>query len=247
MAVRGLAPRSPRSPRSPRLLDLPEVDSKRRIVQDMFDRIAWRYDLLNSVLTFGLDRYWRRAALRAAHIEPGDVVLDLAAGTGELCRLAMKRGAVLLGVDLSAGMLAVARRRADCALIQADAEALPIPDGSVDAVTCGFALRNFVALEPVLAEAARVLRPGGRLVLLDVAGPRNAFVAAGHAAYFRHVVPLIGALVSDREAYAYLPASVAYLPAPARLVCLVREAHFDEVERRTMTGGIVQVITGSRA
>ncbi|MBV9661653.1 MAG: ubiquinone/menaquinone biosynthesis methyltransferase [Acidimicrobiales bacterium] len=210
----------------------------------MFDAIAPRYDLVNRVMTFGLDRAWRRATVRALDLAVGSAVLDLACGTGDLCRELASSGHRPVGADLSLGMLHHARTAAP--LVQADAVYLPFPDGSVDGATSGFALRNFVDLAAVFAELARVVRPGGRIALLDVAAPTNAVLRTGHAVYFRHVVPRIGGLLSDRQAYAYLPRSVAYLPTGDGLVDLLGEAGFGALRRRLLSGGITQLVTGTR-
>src|SRR5262249_14717848 len=150
------------------------------------------YDLVNRVMTFRLDVGWRRKTLDSLQLPRGATVLDIAAGTGDLCRELEHRGLRPLALDLSAGMLANART--DAPLVQADARYLPLPDGSVDGVTCGFALRNFVDLDVCLREMGRVLRPGGSLALLEVSAPTNPILAMGHRFYFGRVVPLIGGL-----------------------------------------------------
>lgn len=223
---------------------LPRADEKAEAVRSMFDTIAPRYDLVNRVMTFRMDVGWRRRAVRELGLPPGSVVLDLAAGTGDLCRELQTAGHVAIGADFSFGMLAHARTTAP--LVQADAGALPVPDGSVDGVTCGFALRNFAELDAFLAEAARVVRRGGRIALLEVAQPENRLLRMGHAFYFGRVVPVIGGLLSDGAAYRYLPKSVAYLPPPVELVRRVGAAGFEAVERRVLSGGICQLITGTR-
>jgi demethylmenaquinone methyltransferase/2-methoxy-6-polyprenyl-1,4-benzoquinol methylase len=210
----------------------------------MFDTIAPRYDLVNRIMTLGLDRRWRRATVDALGLPPAARVLDVACGTGDLCRDLSLAGYEPIGVDLSAGMLAHAHTAAP--LLQGDALQLPIRPGRVDGVVSGFALRNFVALDPFIAELARILRPGGRIALLDVATPVHPVLRAGHSVYFGHVVPRIGALLSDRDAYRYLPRSVAYLPAPTDLLAEVAAAGFTGVERRLLSGGITQLITASR-
>ncbi len=223
---------------------LPEGPAKVRAVRSMFDTIAPRYDLVNRVMTVGLDRRWRRATVGALGLPEGARVLDVACGTGDLCRDLSLAQYQAIGVDLSAGMLAHAHTAAP--LLQGDALQLPIRAGKVDGVVSGFALRNFVALDPFFAEMARILRPGGRMALLDVATPVHPVLRAGHAVYFGHVVPRIGALLSDRDAYRYLPQSVAYLPAPAALLAEVAAAGFVEVNRRLLSGGITQLITATR-
>jgi demethylmenaquinone methyltransferase/2-methoxy-6-polyprenyl-1,4-benzoquinol methylase len=210
----------------------------------MFDTIAPRYDLVNRVMTFGLDRRWRKATVRSLGLPAAGTVLDVACGTGDLCRELSAAGYQPLGVDLSAGMLAHARTSAP--LLHADALRLPLAAGTLDGAVSGFALRNFVALDPLFGELARVVRPGGRIALLDVATPARSWLRAGHAMYFGHVVPRIGALLSDRDAYRYLPESVAYLPDPPVLLQQIATAGFHQLARHLLTGGITQLITATR-
>jgi demethylmenaquinone methyltransferase/2-methoxy-6-polyprenyl-1,4-benzoquinol methylase len=223
---------------------LPSGDEKARVVEDMFDRIAPRYDLLNRMLTFRMDVGWRRTAVAALGLEPGARVMDLACGTGDLCRTLRAAGHEPIGVDFSAGMLSAART--DAPLVRADASRLPFPAGRIDAVTCGFALRNFVDLAAVLTECARVLRPQGGIALLDVGEPSSAPARAVHNLWFRRVVPFVGGLLSDRRAYSYLPASTAYLPSRLELLAMIGNAGFDNLEHRTLGAGAAQLITGTR-
>lgn len=226
---------------------LPQGEAKRRTVESMFDRIAPRYDLLNGVISLGAHRRWKRAAVAALGLEPGAIVVDLACGTGDLASEAESRGLATVGIDVSAGMLAVAKRRgAASALVRASGDALPFADGAVDGVTCGFALRNFVAIEPVLAEVARVLRPGGRAAFVEVDAPKNALVAAGHRLYFERLVPLVGAALSDPVAYSYLPSSAAYLPPEAELRAMLARAGFASVRKRRFLAGAAQLLVGER-
>jgi demethylmenaquinone methyltransferase/2-methoxy-6-polyprenyl-1,4-benzoquinol methylase len=226
---------------------LPEGEAKVRAVREMFDTIAPRYDLVNRVMTFGLDVRWRKRATRALALPRGSVVLDLAAGTGDFCRELQRGGHRPIGVDLSFGMLAAART--DAPLLQGDALRLPVPDGSVDGATCGFALRNLVELAPFFAELARALRPGGRIALLDVAAPVNPVLRWGHGIYFGRVVPVIGGLLNRNgaSAYRYLPKSAAYLPDGEVMVQMLRDAGFPDAERRLLSAGITQLFTGTRA
>jgi demethylmenaquinone methyltransferase/2-methoxy-6-polyprenyl-1,4-benzoquinol methylase len=223
---------------------LPEGDEKVRAVRDMFDAIAPRYDVVNRLMTFRMDVRWRRRTVAALALPPGSRVLDLACGTGDLCRELTTADLQPIGFDLSFGMLAAARTAAP--LAQADALRLPVADGRVDGVTCGFALRNFVALAPFLAELGRAIRPGGRIGLLEVGTPANPVLRWGHGVYFGRVVPIIGGLLSDPAAYRYLPRSVAYLPEPGRLLGMVAEAGFVDVERTLLSTGIAQLITATR-
>jgi demethylmenaquinone methyltransferase/2-methoxy-6-polyprenyl-1,4-benzoquinol methylase len=223
---------------------LPQGEEKQRAVRSMFDAIAPRYDLVNRIMTFRMDVGWRRRAVRSLALPAGATVVDLACGTGDLCRELARNGLRPVGVDLSFGMLAAART--DAPLVQGDALRLPFPDASVDGLTCGFALRNLVDLAGSLREMARVLRPGGRLALLEVAEPERALLRWGHGIYFGKVVPRIGGLLSDADAYRYLPRSVAYLPPPADLVRLVRDAGFPDASRTLLSAGISQLLLGTR-
>jgi len=224
---------------------LPTGDEKVAAVRSMFDTIAPRYDLVNRVMTFRMDVGWRRRTIRDLALPHGSIVLDLACGTGDLCRGLAGAGLRPIGMDLSYGMLAAART--DAPLVHADALRLPVPEASVDGITCGFALRNFVELGPFFAELGRAVRPGGRIALLEVAEPANPVLRFGHGVYFGRIVPRIGALLSDPSAYRYLPKSVAYLPEPAAMLDRLAGCGFERVERRLLSTGIAQLITATRA
>ena len=214
----------------------------------MFDRIAPSYDRMNRIITLGFDRRWRRSLIGALGVNADDTALDLACGTGDFALLARERGARVVGVDFAGAMLAAARERCPgaIALVRGDALRLPLADGSVSVAVSGFALRNFTAIPPVLAELARVLRPGGRVGLLEVDEPRAGPLRLGHALYFRRVVPALGALLSDGRAYRYLPASAAYLPEGEGLRAMLAEAGFTRIEKRGHLGGAAQSITAVR-
>ncbi len=224
---------------------LPEGAEKRRAVRSMFDAIAPRYDLVNRLLTLRMDVGWRRTTLGRLELAPEALVLDLACGTGDFCVELEKAGHRPIGIDLSLGMLEAARTTAP--LVQGDLLELPLADGSADAAVCGFALRNLVALEPFFAELHRVVRPGGRIGLLDVSRPDNRILRAGHGVYFNRVVPLLGGLLSDRSAYAYLPRSVSYLPEPVELMARLEGVGFVDVDRRQLSTGITQLLIATRA
>jgi demethylmenaquinone methyltransferase / 2-methoxy-6-polyprenyl-1,4-benzoquinol methylase len=219
-------------------------ESRASAVREMFDRIAGRYDLLNRLLTLGMDVGWRRRAVAMLSLPPGSMVLDLACGTGALCRELERAGHRAVGFDFSAGMLSRARTSGD--LVRADVLALPVGDGAADGVTCGFALRNVVDLARLFRETARALRAGGRVVFLEVSEPEQPLLRLGHALYLRRVVPFVGGLLSDRAAYRYLPASMTYLPAPVELTGMLRDVGFGDVRRAVLSGGIAQLVAGTR-
>lgn len=214
------------------------------MVRNMFDAIAPRYDLVNRIMTFRLDVRWRRRAVRDLRLPKGSLVLDLASGTGDLCIDLRRAGLTPVSMDLSYGMLANDRSGAPRA--QADILRLPVPDSSVDGIICGFALRNLVDLDQFFVECARVIRPGGRVALLDVGIPHNRLIRFGNDIYFGKVVPRIGALLSDGPAYRYLPKSVAYLPERSVLVEKLRAAGFPDATHDQLSGGLTQLMVGTR-
>jgi len=225
--------------------DLPQGEEKARTVRGLFDAIGPRYDLVNRVMTFGMDVGWRRRTVRELRLPAGSLVFDLACGTGDLCRDLQAAGHRAVGFDFSLGMLANARTSAP--LVQADVLRLPARDGAAAGVTCGFALRNVVSLPAFFEELARVVRPGGRISLLDASRPDQPVLRAGHGLYFERVVPFIGGLLSDADAYAYLPRSMAYLPSPTDLLRMLRVAGFPDVRRLQLTGGLTQLVVGTRS
>ena len=224
--------------------DLPRGPEKAVVVRGMFDRIAARYDLVNRVMTLGMDVGWRRRSMRELRLPGGALVADLACGTGALCDDLLAGGYRAVGFDFSHGMLANAT--VEVPLVEADILRLPLADGSVDGVTCGFAMRNVTDLSALFAEAARVVRPGGRIAFLETGDPDGTVLRAGHAFYFRRVVPLIGGALSDRDAYRYLPRSAAYLPPPAELLAGLGAAGFDDLERFPLGAGAAQLLVGTR-
>jgi demethylmenaquinone methyltransferase/2-methoxy-6-polyprenyl-1,4-benzoquinol methylase len=224
--------------------ELPIGERKARAVEEMFDRIAPRYELVNRVMTLGLDAGWRRRAVRELQLEPGAQVIDVGCGTGDLCRVLGRARLRAVGIDMAAGMLAKAHTAAP--LVRADALHLPIRDAALDGAVSGFALRNVVDIAACFREAARVIRPGGRAVFLEVSEPPNPVVRRLHALYFRRVVPMVGGLLSDRRAYEYLPASTAYLPVPAELLRLLTDAGFVRCRRVQLGAGAAQLLIGVR-
>lgn len=230
-----------------RVSQLPSGAAKRRMVREMFDAIAPRYDLVNRIMTLRLDVVWRRRAARELALPAGAVVADLACGTGDFCRELARLGHRRIGFDFSMGMLRAAPGSAGGApLVNADVLELPLPAGALDGAVCGFALRNLTAIPPLFTELARVLRPGGRVGLLEVDSPDNPVLRWGHGLYFGRIVPLIGAVLSDRDAYRYLPESVAYLPPPEELLDGLSSAGFIDARRRRFSAGIAQLITATR-
>lgn len=224
---------------------LPEGDTKYHAVEGMFDRLAPRYDRMNRVISLGMDRRWRHHTVEALGAPVGARVVDLACGTGDLCCDLAAAGMRPIGADFSAGMLANART--DAPLVRADGARLPFATGALDGLTCGFAMRNFVDLDAVFHECARILRPGGRFAALDATVPTNPVMRMGNAVWFRGAVPLLGRMLAgDAEAYSYLPKSTAYLPPQPELRDRLQRAGFVDVAVRTFTGGSVLLLTGTR-
>lgn len=215
----------------------------------MFDRISPRYDRVNRVMTFNADQRWRRALVRRIGVGPGDRVLDLACGTGDFAQICREAGGEVVALDFSRGMLIAGQRRhhGQIPFVQGDALHLPLAAGACTAAVSGFALRNFTAIPPVLAELARALAPGGRLGLLEVDRPRSRIIAAGHGLYFNHAVPLVGGIIGgDRKAYRYLPQSASYLPTQDELVRMLVDAGFHRIQKRSPLFGAAQAITAVR-
>ncbi len=224
---------------------LPQGTEKTRQVRAMFDAIAGRYELVNHLMTFGLDARWRRRAVRDLRLPPASLVLDIAAGTGDFTRELERQGHRAVATDLSVGMLEAGSGMR--ARVQANAAELPFATGAFDGVTCGYALRNFTDLRATLVEMGRVVRPGGRISLLEVAEPTSAVLRAGFRIWFRGIVPLVGSLVSDRNAYRYLPKSTAYLPPTDELVAMLRDAGFSSVNHWFVMGGLSQQFLATRS
>jgi demethylmenaquinone methyltransferase/2-methoxy-6-polyprenyl-1,4-benzoquinol methylase len=225
-------------------------------VRGMFDRIAGVYDLMNSAMTAGMHHRWRERAADRAELGPGDSALDVCCGTGDLAielRRRVGRGGRVVGCDFSEPMLELAREKADRLELSdvefewADALDLPYRDVSFDAVTVGFGVRNLADLEAGVAELSRVLRPGGRLVILEITQPRRPPLSHFHSLWFDHVVPVLGALAGDRAAYSYLPESVRSFPPPEGLAALMDAAGLERIRWLLLAGGIIAIHSGVRA
>jgi demethylmenaquinone methyltransferase / 2-methoxy-6-polyprenyl-1,4-benzoquinol methylase len=225
-------------------------------ISSMFDSIAPRYDLLNHLLSAGLDRRWRNQAVDALALAPGARIIDLCTGTADLALAATTRvpGARVLGVDFSTEMLRRGLRKVRGGpharaihLVRGDASRIPAASRSADAVTIGFGIRNVAEPERALAEIARVLRPGGRLAILEFGEPRIPGIRTLYAWYFRYLLPLIGRTVSKhRSAYSYLPASVGAFPPPAEFARRIAATGFSQVETVPLTLGIVYLYVAER-
>ncbi len=234
-----------------------ETGSRRKAgVEAMFDRIAGRYDLLNHLLSGGTDILWRRRAVRELRLRPGGVYLDLAAGTGDYAFTMLRRepGCRVLAVDLSLGMLAklgektrAAQQTGQISRIRGDGERLPFKPGSLDGLAIGYGIRNFPDKRQALLECGRVLKPGGRLAILELAGIPNPLLRSLFGLYFRFVLPMVGRLVSgDSMAYRYLPASVEQFPGRGPFLAWMREAGFIDARAAELSGGISTLFLGTR-
>jgi demethylmenaquinone methyltransferase/2-methoxy-6-polyprenyl-1,4-benzoquinol methylase len=217
-------------------------------VERMFDRIVRKYDLMNTLLSLGLDRWWRSRTARVLRVSAGDRVLDLGCGTGKLGMLFVPRRATVVGVDVSEEMLHDARRQHGAALELARGSAfrLPFADAAFRGATSGFVLRNLVDLPAAFAELARVIEPGGTLALVDITGPQDPLLRKGFDLYFRTVAPLLGALVGQRDPYRYLSRSLEQLPGPEGVRELLQEAGFARAEARALSLGMVTLWIAER-
>jgi demethylmenaquinone methyltransferase / 2-methoxy-6-polyprenyl-1,4-benzoquinol methylase len=224
-------------------------------VRGMFDRIAGVYDLMNSAMTAGLHHQWRQRAVDRAQVRPGSDALDVCCGTGDLALELRRRigpDGRVVGCDFSEPMLELARRKSGDESLPvefgwADALELPYGEGSFDAVTIGFGARNLADLERGIAEMARVLRPGGRLVILEITRPHREPLASFYSLWFDRLVPVIGTLAGDPEAYSYLPDSVRAFPEPERLAGMLDAAGLEEIRWLLLAGGIIAIHSASRA
>jgi demethylmenaquinone methyltransferase/2-methoxy-6-polyprenyl-1,4-benzoquinol methylase len=236
------------------LEDKEKIAEHKRLNREMFDAIAQRYDLLNHLLSGGIDIYWRRRALDSLKLAHPPRILDLATGTGDFAlaagRLQPER---IVGIDVALEMLRLGVRKVDeraapATLLGGDAESLPFRDGSFDVVMGAFGVRNFGHIPSGLAEAFRVLRPGGQMLVLDFCEPAVPLFKQLYLFYFHKILPLVGGLLSgQRQAYAYLPRSVGTFPQGAAFVRLLEEAGFVEASATPLTMGICSIYRGVRA
>src|SRR5215217_525789 len=212
----------------------------------MFDRIAGVYDRMNRVMTAGLDAKWRSRAVDLAGVGPGSRVLDVACGTGDLALEAASRGASVVGLDFSSEMLRHAREKsADVEWVEGSALALPFGDDAFDAATVGFGARNFADLGRGVAEMARVVRPGGRVVVLEITTPTRPPLSTFFSVWFDRVVPTLGRFAADPEAYTYLPKSVKRFPGPEALGAVLARAGLEDVRWILTAGGIIALHSGT--
>ena len=230
---------------------------KKEKVQQMFDNIAPTYDKLNHIMSLNVDKLWRRHALKEIVDGTPQRILDVACGTGDstisIARAAAE-GTKVTGADISEGMMGLVMEKAEKAgvgdridLQVADGEALPYEDGTFDRVTCAFGIRNFEHKERGLAEFRRVLRPGGKAVILELSVPQNKVIRWFYDLYFLHILPWVGGAISgDKAAYRYLPASVHHFPAPKDFCALMESAGFRSVRCRTFTLGLCRMFVGVR-
>ena len=217
-------------------------------VRAMFDRIAGVYDLMNSVMTAGLHHRWRRRAVDLAEVGPGSKVLDVATGTGDLAIEAASRGAQVIGSDFSEGMLERARVKAPAITFeQGDALALTYGDDTFDAATVGFGARNFADLEQGLREMARVVRTGGKVVILEITTPQRPPLSTFFSLWFDRIVPLVGRVAGDPDAYSYLPNSVKRFPGPEELAATMERAGLRDIRWILTAGGIIALHHGTVA
>ena len=222
----------------------------------MFDRIAGVYDLMNTAMTAGLHHGWRSRAADRAGLAEGDSALDLCCGTGDLALELRERvgpSGRVVGADFSERMLELANEKAldrgvpDVTFEWADALELPYSDASFDAVTVGFGVRNLADLDAGVREMARVLRPGGRLVILEITQPRRPPLSTFFSLWFDRLVPLLGRFAGDAEAYSYLPESVRSFPPPEGLAAIMDQAGFSGIRYTILAGGIIAIHSGARA
>lgn len=233
-----------------------ESPSKGKQIQEMFKKIAPRYDFLNRLLSFGIDTYWRRFAVGLVNHEPGGRILDAATGTGDMAlRIAASTpdSVAIVGMDFCQEMVEIARAKTEkskyqerIALTVAPCEVIPFRDCSFDSVTIAFGIRNLDNRNAGLKEMARVLKPGGKIVILEFSAPGNRLLGWIYSCYFRRILPFIGGIVSNFGAYKYLPESVYEFPPREEFKNFISSSGFVDVTHQDLTSGIVTVFTGKK-
>lgn len=224
---------------------LPTGETKKKMVQSMFDDIAPTYEKANRFISFGLDNYARKIALKELRLPSGSVVIDLASGTGDFSRMLEAAGSIPISCDLSFGMLA--NDKTTKSRVQCDGTYLPFPDSSVDGLVCGYGLRNFVDLQKLFPEIMRVLKPGGRFCAVDVSVPKNPILKAGNNLWFVRIAPKLGWLISkNKSAYEYLPRSTAYLPSKNILEEYLEDSFAENIQISDLIGGSLILISATK-
>jgi len=223
------------------------MSEKKQQVKRIFDSIAYRYDLLNHLLSVGIDIYWRNKALKLTQINKDSILLDIACGTGDMSITARKFGVVKsFGADFSHNMLNLFKKKSpwiDGRCLQMVAEDLPVKDNAVTNITVAFGVRNFYNIPAAFESFFRILKTGGKVTILEFSLPKNKFISAFYVFYFKNILPLIGKLISkDKEAYSYLPSSVEDFDKKVNLVKLLKDAGFNCIDKYRLTFGIVQVV-----
>ena len=227
-------------------------DAKAHYVAGMFSRIAHRYDLMNVIMSLGQDGAWRRYVVRKARPKPGGLALDVATGTGRIAQEIARCGTRAIGIDFTLSMMEEGRsdgvgEHEPVFFAGADALCLPFDDNTFDCVTTGFAMRNVIDIERAFREMQRVVKPGGRVVCLEVGRPRYAVTRFFHSIYTRRIVPLLGKIITgDSDAYTYLPSSMGKYPPPPEIARIMRAAGLRHVECKQLTMGAVAVHVGSK-
>ncbi len=227
-------------------------DAKKAQVQTMFDGIAKRYDFLNHFLSLGIDLYWRRQAVKALLLEDDNLLLDVATGTGDLGFAALKTARIkVIGLDYSFNMLELAKHKIEARnlsdrfeLVQGDAENLPFQNNTFDALSIAYGIRNVGTISAALSEFYRVLKPGGRVSILEFSEPEGWFFGRLYRFYFDHILPKLAGMMSSKSAYSYLPESVRHFPDRRDFKDLLSSEGFHQVEHRDLTFGVTAVYRG---